>query len=104
MGWDSSVGIATVYGLDGPVIESRWGGDFLYPSRPALRPTQPPIQWVMGLSRGESDRGVALTTHLHLAPRLRKSRAMHLLHLWAFVACSRVNFTFTFTIEYLNYY
>ena len=26
MGRDSSVGIATRYGLDGPGIESRWGG------------------------------------------------------------------------------
>jgi hypothetical protein len=30
------VGIATRYGLDGPGIESRWGLDFLHPSRPAL--------------------------------------------------------------------
>ena len=33
---DSSVGIATRYGLDGPGIESRWGRDFLHPSRLAL--------------------------------------------------------------------
>ena len=26
-------------------------------------PTQPPIQWVLGLSQGYSDRIVALTTH-----------------------------------------
>ena len=51
-GWDSSVGIATRYGLDGPGIEYRWGRDFPHPSRPALRPTQPPVQWVPGLSRG----------------------------------------------------
>ena len=52
-GRDSSVGIATCYGLDGPLIESRLGGrDFPHPSRPALGPTQPPIQWVPGLSRG----------------------------------------------------
>ena len=44
IGLDSSVGIATRYGLDGPGIESRWGRDFLHPSRPALGPTQPPIQ------------------------------------------------------------
>ena len=33
---DSSIGIATRYGLGCPGIESRWGGDFPHPSRPAL--------------------------------------------------------------------
>jgi hypothetical protein len=48
----SSVGIATDYGLDGAGIESRWGQDFSHTSRPAMGPTQPPVQWVTGLSRG----------------------------------------------------
>ena len=48
----SIVGITTAYRLDGPGIESPWGRDFPHLSRPALRPTQPPVQWVPGLSRG----------------------------------------------------
>ena len=51
MGQDSSVGIATRYGVDSPGIESRCGLDFPHPTRPALGPTQPPIQWVPGLFR-----------------------------------------------------
>jgi hypothetical protein len=50
-GRDSSVGIATRYGLDGPGIEYRWGRDFPHPSRPALGPTKPPVQWVPGVKR-----------------------------------------------------
>jgi hypothetical protein len=52
MGRDSVVDIAIRYQLDGPGMESRWGRDFPHPSRPALVPIQPPIQWVPGLFPG----------------------------------------------------
>ena len=62
---DSSVGVATRYGLDGLGVESRSVRDFPHPSRPALEPTQPPIQWVKRPGRG--------VYHLpHIAPRLKK--------------------------------
>ena len=54
MGRSNSVGIVTRYGLDGPGIESRFGRDFTHPSRPALGPTQPPIEWVQVPSRGKA--------------------------------------------------
>jgi hypothetical protein len=57
MGRDSSVCIATRYGLDGLGIESRWERDFPHPSRPALRPIQPPVLWILGLFPGGKSTG-----------------------------------------------
>jgi hypothetical protein len=45
-GRGSVVGIATHHELDCPGIGSCWGRDFQHLSRPALGPTQPPVQWV----------------------------------------------------------
>jgi hypothetical protein len=52
VGRGNSVGIATRYGLDGQGIEVWLGRDFPHPSRPALGPSQPLLQWVPGISRG----------------------------------------------------
>jgi hypothetical protein len=49
---DSSVGIATCYGLNVSGIESRCGSDFPHPFRPALGLKQPPVQWLSGLFTG----------------------------------------------------
>ena len=52
-GRDSSVGIATHYGLDVPGGRIPVGGEIFHtrPYRP-WGPTQPPVQWVPGLSQG----------------------------------------------------
>jgi len=53
MDWDSVVGNAIRYGLDGSGIESQWRRDFPLTFTPDLGPTQPPVQWGTGsLSRG----------------------------------------------------
>jgi len=57
----SSVAIATGYELDDPGIESWWGPDFPQLSRPALGPTQPPVNGYRVFPEGRGCRGVGLT-------------------------------------------
>ena len=91
--------IATGYGLDGLGIESRWRRDFPHMSIPILGPTQPPAQWVPGLSRGKERLGRAADPSSLLVLWSRKSRAIPVLPLWAvrpvqsLSACTRVHFT-----------
>jgi hypothetical protein len=88
----SSVSIVSDYALDD------WGsipggGQRIFPpssvSRPALRPTQPPVQWVLGvLPRGKARPGVTLTIHPHLVPRSRMDRSYTSSPPSASMACS----------------
>ena len=87
---DSSVSITTRYGLDGPGIESRWGEIFrTCPDR--LR--SPPSLLYNGyrvFPGGKGGRGVMLTTHPLLVPRLRKSWAIPPLTPWVLLDLLRV--------------
>ena len=73
MGRDSSVGIATVYGLDGPGIESRWGARFSAPVQTG--PGAHPASCTTGTGSFpgvKSGRGVTLTSHPLLVPLVMK--------------------------------
>jgi len=76
----SSVGIATDYGLDGP--GSNPGGDEIFrPSRPALEPTQPPVNGYLVFPGGKVRPG--RETDPLIVPRSWKSRVIPLPTVWA---------------------
>ena len=109
MGRGSPVDIATVYGLDGPGIESRWGVRFFAPVQTG--PGGHPASCARGTGSFpgvKSGRGVTLPSPL-LVPWSGKSRAIplpiptRLIPLWtvqpvqSHSACTTVHFTFTYT-------
>jgi hypothetical protein len=86
---DSAVAIATRYGLEGPGIESRWGEIFrTYPDR---LPGPPSLlhNGYRVFPGGKGGRGVMLTKHPILVPRLRKSWVIHPLTLWVLLGLLR---------------
>ena len=107
VGRNSSVGIATGYGLDDPGIESQCGGEIFHTCPD--RPWGPPSLLYNGyrvFSRGKERPGRDTDLSPLLVPWSRKSRAIPLLPLWAvwpvqsLGACTRVHFTFlTHTIS-----
>ena len=110
MGRDNSVSIATGYGLDGPGIESWWGGEIFRtcPDRP-WGPTSLLYKGYRVFPGVKSRRSVPLTPHPLLVPWSWKGRAIPLLPLWAvrpaqsLRACTRVHFIFfSFTCNFLT--
>jgi hypothetical protein len=89
VGRDSVVGVPTRYTVGG----SNRGGAEIFRTLP-YRPWAPPsllYSWYRVIT-GVRRLGRGIDYPPLLVPML-KSRAIHLLPLWAFVACSRMNFT-----------
>ena len=70
VGLDNAV--ATGYGLNGPGIESQWGARFSAPTQTV--PGNHPASYAMGTGvfPEYGGRGMTLTAHPHLSPRLKK--------------------------------
>jgi hypothetical protein len=107
-GPDSSVGIATRYGLDGPGIKTKYPvvGEIFrtFPDRP----WGPPSLLYNGyrVFLGCKVAGAWCWPPPILAPRSRMSGAVPLLPLWSFVACYRayifLNFSESFALEFFH--
>jgi hypothetical protein len=101
---NSVASIATRYGLEGQGIESRWGEIFrTYPAR--LR--GPPSLLYNGyrvFAGGKGGRGVMLTAHPLLVPRLRKSWSIPPLTLWVLLGLFQGSPFFIFINLYTVWY
>ena len=77
-----------------------WGGGgryFLHISRPALWPTQPPVQWVPDIYRGERSRGLGVDHPIPSSAVVKERVGLYLQSpVWTFVACLRMSFTFSY--------
>jgi len=94
---DSSVGIVTRYGLDGPGIEYRWGRGEILHTRPD-RPCSPPSllnNWFRSFP-GVKQLGLSVDQPSPSSAEVKERVKLNLYPspLWAFMTCSRVNFKF----------
>ena len=77
------------YGLEDPGLEPRWERDFPYPPRLVPMPTQPPVQWVLGLP-GVKQQECGIVYPLPCSTKVS------LLPLCAFMVYYELKFTWTF--------
>jgi hypothetical protein len=89
MGHDSSVGIATCYGLDGPGMESQWGARFSAPVQTS--PGAHPASYAMGTGSFPGLKRPGRGVHPHPSSAEVKERVE--LYLYFSEACFRLNST-----------
>ena len=94
VGQDSLVSIATRYGLDAPGIESRCEQISAFVQ---TDPVAHPVSCTIGTGRKAV--GALRSPPTPSSAEVKTREELYLYApLWAFMACSRVNFTFTFTL------
>ena len=104
-GRDSSVGIVTCYGLDGPGNKSRGGRDFPHPSRPALGAHPTSCKMGTGSFPGVKRPGRGADHAPHLQCRsLKKGRARPRPTLRALVAYKGGTFNFFYPTGLISFY
>jgi len=91
MGRNSSVDMATRYGLDGPGIESRWGREFPHPFTPAHT-----TSYTMGTGsfQGVKQPGRGVDHTPPSSAEVRERVELYLYSTSGLVSCYRVNFNF----------
>ena len=94
------------YKLDDPGFEPRHRQEIYLlskTSRPAVGPTHAAIQWVPRFfPRGNSGRGVKLTTQPHLVLKFRMSGAMPVIPLYAIMAWTGCSLNFCIAFRHIN--
>ena len=96
----SSAGIAICHELDGPGIESQWTRNFPYLSRPARGPLSLLHNKYRVSFPGEKWPGSGVNHPLPSISKVKARVELYLYSLWAFTACSRANFTFTYRTSF----
>ena len=92
-GWCSRY--SDCYELDDEGIEFRWGRGFPHPSRPALGPTQPPVQWYPFTFPGVNWPGRGVNHPPTSTAEVKEGVELYLYSpLWVFMACSATNLPF----------
>jgi hypothetical protein len=95
MGRDSVVRLSTGWMVQG--IKSLWGQDFPHSSRLAV---WLPVQWLSGLFPRGKAAGSWNLSPIPPTVEVKERVELYFYPLWVFMACYKMNFTFTFSFTF----